>query len=83
MAAAWRGVMSASEPLLKASGEPMADKKGDMLRVGKRVVDDMFNLGTVQGTCPVDRGEGFNVQVKWDAPLDEDGQGHEKVNSWC
>ena len=40
MAAAWRGVMSDSEPLLKASGEPMADKKGDMLRVGQRVVDD-------------------------------------------
>ena len=54
-----------------------------MLRVGQCVVYDMFNLGMVQGTCPVDRGEGFNVQVKWDAPLDEDGQGHEKVNSWC
>ena len=36
-------------------------------------MDDMFDMGTVRGTCPVERGEGFNVQVKLDAPRDGDG----------
>ena len=66
--------MSSNEPLLKASGEPMKDQRGNELRVGQRAVDDLFDMGTVQGTCPVEGlNEGLNVQVQWDAPRASDG----------
>ena len=47
--------------LLKASGAKMTDCCGNVLKVGQNVLDDIFGVGTVRGTVPVEKGDGFNV----------------------
>eukprot|EP00966_Prymnesium_polylepis_P060000 1391755-Prymnesium_polylepis.1 len=51
--------------ITNARGEPLQDKNGTDLRVGQRVIDDMFGEGEVRGTEPVEKGDGLNIVVRW------------------
>lgn len=43
------------------------DADSTELKVGDRVVDDIFGEGTVLGMVPLKRGVGLNVDVRWDS----------------
>ena len=56
-------------PVLKNhNGANLKDAAGNEIKVGQTVTDTMFGDGIVEGTVPIDKGEGVNVMIDWLGP---------------
>ena len=76
--------------LFDHKNDALLDAEGEQLRERHRVRDGMFGYGTVEGTCPLQRGVGVNVKITWEEPLDDEknpkpaerGAEHLRIARW-
>ena len=50
---------------MNVNGVQVHDQKGNALKLGQLVIDDMFGEGEVRGTEPLEKGAGVNVLIRW------------------
>ena len=53
-------------------GDIITDAKGQQIKVGTTVTDDMFGDGIARGTVAQEKGEGVNILVDWLGPGSHD-----------
>ena len=55
----------------RAGPRPETRKKGNALKLGQLVIDNIFGEGEVRGTEPLEKGAGVNVLIRWVEKPDE------------